>query len=150
MCKPTKLWGAERTGMSARYCLEGSGFEPRWRQDIFSSPDRPRGPLVPFYNRYRVSFPGITGQGVTFYPHLVPRLRMSTLLSLCSCMRATTNSFSHAKTDINALQFSTSSPSGYEENEIQDSRVWGLIEDLQDMLCAIHAAGAWRWPLTPF
>jgi hypothetical protein len=33
----------------------------------------------------------------------------------------------------NALQFSTSSASGDDENEIKDSRFWGWTDDLQEI-----------------
>jgi hypothetical protein len=93
--------------MAARNSLEGSNPVGT---DIFSSPDRPWGPLVVLlHRRYRVCFPGLAGPGVALnnYPHLAPRLGMITaisLLSLCSCIGTTTSRVSYMKRE-NALQF---------------------------------------------
>jgi hypothetical protein len=48
-------------GIANRYGLEGSGYEHRWEQEIFSSPytrpDRPLDLISLQYDRYRGSFP---------------------------------------------------------------------------------------------
>jgi hypothetical protein len=75
------------------YRLNGSGFECRWGQGIFSllhtRPDLPRGPSGPLYNGYQGSLPGIKrpGTGGGHSPHLVPRLKIGcavTLHPLCA------------------------------------------------------------------
>ena len=68
------------------YRLDGSGLEPRSRQEIFCSvhPFRPaRGPTQPVQCVQGVKRPG---RGVHHPPHLAPRLQMSgaiPLLPLC-------------------------------------------------------------------
>jgi hypothetical protein len=64
-------------GITTGYGLDGPGIECQ-RGEIFRTrPDRPWGPPMLLYNRYRVYFLGIKrpGRGVEHPPHISPRLK---------------------------------------------------------------------------
>jgi hypothetical protein len=62
-------------GVATDYGLEGPGIESRWGEIFRTRPDRPWGPPMLLYNRYRV-FPGVeSGRAMTLtsHPLLVPK-----------------------------------------------------------------------------
>jgi hypothetical protein len=65
-------------GIATRYGLDGLGIESPVGGEISRiGPDMPWGPPSLLYSRFWVSFPGVSGRGVTLTndPDLAPRLK---------------------------------------------------------------------------